>query len=91
MNAPATEKPTIIERIGEAAGEEEINVGASFSFPTFPENVAEIRNLCETRCSEYATLAENFMFVDVTQQSVLVPTPMTKHNYFFQWWGKKHT
>ena len=81
LNNPATEKPRISDRRDEVS--EEINEKASFRFPTFPEDVADIRTLCEDRCSEYATLAKNYMFVDVEQQSSLVPTPMTKYDYFF--------
>ena len=71
------------EEAQEATDEDSVNVKASFRFPSFPDSVEEVRNLCETRCDSYAKAAEDFLFINVEQQSLVVPTPMTKRDYLF--------
>ena len=59
------------------------NEKASFHFPPFPDDVIEVKSLCENRCSVYSTNATNFLFTDIEVQGALSPTPMTKRDYFF--------
>ena len=56
---------------------------ASFTFPPFPEDVIEVKSLCENRCAVYSTNATDFVFEDIEVQGSLSTVPMTKRDYYF--------
>ena len=56
---------------------------ASFTFPPFPEDVIEVKSLCENRCAIYSTNASNFIFNDIEVQGSQSTIPMTKRDYYF--------